>query len=213
MSDPAHVPTQPAVAHEPSVVCSFTPYSCILLSLSSLPNNLFSHTSRAYSPSPFCVCQTLFLPTPTFQDEQTQLDEEFARQLLLEDEQQYAREQIALRQQQQQQQQQQQFPYAQRTNAPAQYNAPSNGITAQQRQSPPQRDTMSDVQEQFSKLAESTYRFRPPIPPAPHTHTHTHTRAYTRTYQPSLLPTVVTAAEPHQLVALGITFLLLCTVA
>ncbi len=49
-----------------------------------------------------------------------QLDEEFARQLLLEDEQQYARDQIARRQQQQQQQQQQnrQFPYAQRTHAP-----------------------------------------------------------------------------------------------
>jgi hypothetical protein len=184
-----------------------------LYNLSSLSNTfLFSHIRRVPLTTLHFVPLNS-LPTITFQHEQTQLDEEFARQLLLEEEQQYAREQIALRQQQQQQ-----FPYAQRTNAPAQYNVPSNGITAQQQQPPPQRDTMSDVQEQFSKLAESTYQFRPSIPPprSPHTHIHTHTRAYTRTYQPSLLPTVVTAAEPHQLVALGITllaFLLLCTVA
>ncbi|KAI9455471.1 hypothetical protein BJY52DRAFT_1280236 [Lactarius psammicola] len=63
---------------------------------------------------------------------QTQLDEEFARQLLLEDEQRYTRDQIARQQHQQQQQQLRQFPYAQHT--------------------------MTDVQEQFSKLAESGKR-------------------------------------------------------
>ncbi|KAI0302705.1 hypothetical protein BC826DRAFT_985809 [Russula brevipes] len=96
--------------------------------------------------------------------EQTQLDEEFARQLMLEDEQQYAREQIARRQQQQQEQQQ--FPYAQRTNAPiphqqqqgdrgygtGTYDSDDDG------QHSPQRDTMTDMQEQFSKLAESGKR-------------------------------------------------------
>jgi hypothetical protein len=95
--------------------------------------------------------------------EQTQLDEEFARQLMPEDEQQYAREQIARRQQEQQQQQQ--FPYAQRTNAPiphqqqqgdrghgtGTYDSDDDG------QHSPQRDTMTDMQEQFSKLAESMF--------------------------------------------------------
>ena len=87
---------------------------------------------------------------------------------MLEDEQQYARDQIAQRQQQQQQQQpMRQFPYAQRTNAPVspQQNGRSNGIrgdVAAQQQPPPQRDTMADVQEQFSKLAESAYRFTHP---------------------------------------------------
>jgi hypothetical protein len=74
---------------------------------------------------------------------------------------------------------------------------------------------MSDVQDQFSKLAESTYQFHPsnPLPPPP-TPTHIHTLrarlAHVRmcSYQPPLLPTVVTAAEPHQLVASGITLLL-----
>ncbi|KAI9442567.1 hypothetical protein H4582DRAFT_1929203, partial [Lactarius indigo] len=90
---------------------------------------------------------------------QTQLDEEFARQLMLEDEQRYARDQIARQQHQQQQQQLRQFPYAQRTTTAA---------TPQQQQarsgSPPtppsqrERDTMTDVQEQFSKLAESGKR-------------------------------------------------------
>jgi hypothetical protein len=88
---------------------------------------------------------------------------------MLEDEQQYARDQIAQRQQQQPMRQ---FPYAQRTNAPfsPQQNDRSNDIrgdvTAQQ-QPPPQRDTMADVQEQFSKLAESAYRFTPSNPLAP----------------------------------------------
>ena len=88
---------------------------------------------------------------------QTQLDEEFARQLLLEDEQQYARDQISLRQQQQQEQMRQ-FPYAQRS-----HTTNHRGDTApQQQQSLPQRDTMSDMQEQISKLAESTFRIPSP---------------------------------------------------
>jgi hypothetical protein len=83
---------------------------------------------------------------------QTQLDEEFARRLLFEDQQRYAR-------QEQQQQQLRQFPYAQRTT----------GATPQQQQgrspspqSPSQRagerDTMADVQDQFNKLAETGKR-------------------------------------------------------
>ncbi|KAN0111447.1 hypothetical protein V8E52_008470 [Russula decolorans] len=86
--------------------------------------------------------------------EQTQLDEEFARQLLLEDEQQYARDQIALRQQQQEQMRQ--FPYAQRTH-PSIHRGDA-AQQQQQQQSLPQRDTMSDMQEQFSKFAETGKR-------------------------------------------------------
>ncbi|KAI0001250.1 hypothetical protein BJV74DRAFT_88590 [Russula compacta] len=94
--------------------------------------------------------------------EQTQLDEEFARQLLLEDEQQYARDQIALRQQEQIRH----FPYAPRTQAPAppQGNR-GDGFRGDDdvQQEPPQpqpqqRDTMADMQEQFTKLAETGKR-------------------------------------------------------
>lgn len=88
---------------------------------------------------------------------QTQLDEEFARQLLLEDEQRYARDQIAQQQHQQQQQQLRQFPYAQRTSAVAIPQQQGRGSSPQ---SPSQRerDTMADVQDQFTKLAESGKR-------------------------------------------------------
>ncbi|KAH9176812.1 hypothetical protein EDB89DRAFT_2065594 [Lactarius sanguifluus] len=91
---------------------------------------------------------------------QTQLDEEFARQLMLEDEQRYARDQIARQQQQQQQQQQQlrQFPYAQRTTTAG---TPQQQARSGSPPSPPsqrERDTMTDVQEQFNKLAESGKR-------------------------------------------------------
>ncbi|KAH9083936.1 hypothetical protein EDB83DRAFT_2332291 [Lactarius deliciosus] len=89
---------------------------------------------------------------------QNQLDEEFARQLMLEDEQRYARDQIARQQQQQQQQQLRQFPYAQRTTtAGTPQQQPRSGSPP----SPPsqrERDTMTDVQEQFNKLAESGKR-------------------------------------------------------
>jgi len=92
--------------------------------------------------------------------EQTQLDEELARRLLLEDEEQYARDQIALRQQQEQMRQ---FPYAQRTNAPIHRIDTAQQQQQQQQQlEPQQRDTMSDMQEQFSKLAESTFVSRFP---------------------------------------------------
>jgi hypothetical protein len=77
--------------------------------------------------------------------------------LALEDEQQYAREQVAW----QQQQEMRQFPYAQRTNAPQQGGRGNstflrNDDVAAQQPPPQQRDTMTDVQEQFSKIAEST---------------------------------------------------------
>jgi hypothetical protein len=92
------------------------------------------------------------------------LDEEFARQLMLEDEQRYARDQIALRQQQQQQQQsRQQFPYATRVSPQQQQQQQASSVNnnattdlAAEQQNTPQRDTMTDVHEQFSKLAEST---------------------------------------------------------
>jgi hypothetical protein len=71
---------------------------------------------------------------------------------MLEDEQRYARDQIALRQQQQQTRQ---FPYAPRTGAHVPTAAGAAGAAAPQQQEA-QRDTMTDVQEQFSKLAEST---------------------------------------------------------
>lgn len=89
---------------------------------------------------------------------QTQLDEEFARQLMLEDEQRYARDQIARQQQQQQQQQLRQFPYAQRTTTAG---TPQQQARSGSPPSPPsqrERDTMTDVQEQFNKLAESGKR-------------------------------------------------------
>jgi hypothetical protein len=137
MSDPDHVPAQPAVANEqPSHV-----RHVIIILLRFYPQ-----TNQPTTPTPH---------TPVKAD-QTQLDEEFARQLLLEDEQQYARDQIALRQQQQQEQMRQ-FPYAQRT----QPSIHRGDAAQQQQQSLPQRDTMSDMQEQFSKLAESTFRFTP----------------------------------------------------
>ncbi|KAH9040202.1 hypothetical protein EDB85DRAFT_195871 [Lactarius pseudohatsudake] len=88
----------------------------------------------------------------------TQLDEEFARQLMLEDEQRYARDQIARQQQQQQQQQLRQFPYAQRTTTAG---TPQQQARSGSPPSPPsqrERDTMTDVQEQFNKLAESGKR-------------------------------------------------------
>jgi hypothetical protein len=76
---------------------------------------------------------------------------------MLEDEQQYARDQIALRQQQEQMRQ---FPYAQRSHPPI-HRSDSAQLQQQQLQQQqetlPQRDTMSDMQEQFSKLAESTF--------------------------------------------------------
>ncbi|KAH8995768.1 hypothetical protein EDB92DRAFT_1846032, partial [Lactarius akahatsu] len=89
---------------------------------------------------------------------QTQLDEEFARQLMLEDEQRYARDQIARQQHQQQQQQLRQFPYAQRTTTAG---TPQQQARSGSPPSPPsqrERDTMTDVQEQFNKLAESGKR-------------------------------------------------------
>jgi len=82
--------------------------------------------------------------------EQTLLDEEFARQLLLEDEQQIAHQQNA------QQQQRRQYPYAQRT--PVHHPQQANRGDAAQEQAPPQRDTMTDVQEQISKFAETGKR-------------------------------------------------------
>ncbi|KAF8482555.1 hypothetical protein DFH94DRAFT_370052 [Russula ochroleuca] len=90
--------------------------------------------------------------------EQTQLDEEFARRLLLEDEQQYTQDQNALRQQQQQQMRQ--FPYAQRTPIHHPQQAGRGDDAQQQSPSspPPQRDTMTDVQEQISKIAETSKR-------------------------------------------------------
>jgi len=93
---------------------------------------------------------------------QTQLDEEFARQLLLEDEERYARDRAARQQHQQQQQQLRQFPYAQRTSAvtvpPQQQQQQGRGSSPQSPPSQRERDTMSDVQDQFSKLAESGKR-------------------------------------------------------
>ena len=52
-----------------------------------------------------------------------------------------------------------QFPYAQRTH-PSVHRSDS-AQQQQQQQEQPQRDTMTDMQEQFSKLAESTFRFPP----------------------------------------------------
>ena len=53
-----------------------------------------------------------------------------------------------------------QFPYAQRTHPPVpRGDAAQQQQQQQQQQLPPQRDTMSDMQEQFSKLAESTFSF------------------------------------------------------
>jgi hypothetical protein len=54
-----------------------------------------------------------------------------------------------------------QFPYAQRTSSIHRGDTAQQQQHQQQQQSPPQRDTMSDMQEQFSKLAESTFRFLP----------------------------------------------------
>ncbi|KAH9985363.1 hypothetical protein BJV77DRAFT_1071465 [Russula vinacea] len=88
--------------------------------------------------------------------EQTQLDEELARRLLLEDEQQYAQDQNALRQQQQQQMRQ--FPYAQRTPIHHPQQANRGDAAQEELQPPPQRDTMTDVQEQISKFAETSKR-------------------------------------------------------
>jgi len=136
MSDPDHVPVQLAAAtnEQPSQV---------------------RHVIKANQPT----TPTLTHPVKA---EQTQLDEEFARQLLLEDEQQYARDQIALRQQQEQMRQ---FPYAQRTH-PSIHRGDAAQQQPQQQPQPqpqslPQRDTMTDMQEQFSKLAESMFRFPP----------------------------------------------------
>jgi len=144
MSDPDHVPVHHAAASEqPSQVRH------IITSFLSPP----PPPSQTNRPTRIAHFHPLFAhPSKA---EQTQLDEEFARQLLLEDEQQFARDQIALRQQQQQQQEQmRQFPYAQRTNAPIHRN--DSAQQQQQQQSPQQqRDTMSDMQEQFSKFAES----------------------------------------------------------
>ncbi|KAH9058769.1 hypothetical protein EDB87DRAFT_1832410 [Lactarius vividus] len=89
---------------------------------------------------------------------QTQLDEEFARQLMLEDEQRYARGQIARQQQQQQQQQLRQFPYAQRTTTAGTPQQQDRGGSPPSPPSQRERDTMTDVQEQFNKLAESGKR-------------------------------------------------------
>lgn len=71
--------------------------------------------------------------------------------MLLEDEQRYARDQIA----RQQQQQLRQFPYAQRTSAVAVPQQQGRGSSPQSPPSQRERDTMSDVQDQFTKLAES----------------------------------------------------------
>jgi hypothetical protein len=55
-----------------------------------------------------------------------------------------------------------QFPYAPRTHpSSAQRGDAPQQQQQQQQQSQPQRDTMSDMQEQFSKLAESTSRLLP----------------------------------------------------
>jgi hypothetical protein len=56
-----------------------------------------------------------------------------------------------------------QFPYAQRTHPSSAYRGDATQQQQQQQQSQPQRDTMSDMQEQFSKLAESTSRFPPEL--------------------------------------------------
>lgn len=71
--------------------------------------------------------------------------------MLLEDEQRYARDQIA----RQQQQQLRQFPYAQRTSAVAVPQQQGRGSSPQSPPSQRERDTMADVQDQFTKLAES----------------------------------------------------------
>lgn len=89
---------------------------------------------------------------------QTQLDEEFARQLMLEDEQRYARDQIARQQHQQQQQQLRQFSYAQRAPAATPQQQQGRGGSPESAPSQREKDTMADVQEQFSKLAESGKR-------------------------------------------------------
>ena len=67
------------------------------------------------------------------------------------------------------------FPYAPRTQGPPspQGNLRGDGDDDAQQQPPQpqqQRDTMSDVQEQFSKLAESTFAFPSSPHPAPETH-------------------------------------------
>ena len=144
MSDPDHVPVSHGPANEqPSQVRHLHPTP--------------TPTRTPLFPIPpnqnlLALSTLLYILKPT----QTQLDEEFARQLLLEDEQQFARDQIALRQQRQQQQEQmRQFPYAQRTH-PSIHRSDSAQQQQQQQESLPQRDTMTDMQEQFSKLAEST---------------------------------------------------------
>ena len=154
MSDPDHVPVpqQAAATEQPSQVRHIIQTS--------------TSTKLTYLPTCLLVLRTPHTPhTPPLplstKAEQTQLDEEFARQLLLEDEQQYARDQIALRQQQQQEQMRQ-FPYAQRRGSHP--TIPRGDAVQQQPQPQPQRDTMSDMQEQFSKIAESTYRFPPSHP-------------------------------------------------
>ena len=79
--------------------------------------------------------------------------------MLLEDEERYARDQIARQQHQQQQQQLRQFPYAQRTTAVTvpqqQQQQQGRGSSPQSPPSQRERDTMADVQDQFTKLAES----------------------------------------------------------
>jgi hypothetical protein len=58
-----------------------------------------------------------------------------------------------------------QFPYAQRTH-PSIHRGDA-AQQQQQQQSLPQRDTMSDMQEQFSKFAESTFLSRAFVPDSP----------------------------------------------
>ena len=85
----------------------------------------------------------------SFQRSQTELDEEFARQLMLEEQQQQQQQtrprwQPSPNAQSRPQSQSQPFanaPYDSRTGAP---------------QTGPQKDTMAEVQEQFTKFAEST---------------------------------------------------------
>lgn len=133
---------------------------------------------------------------------------------MLEDEQRYARDQIARRQQQNRQ-----FPYAQRAHAPVpqqQNDGTYHGDDAAQQQ-PPQRDrdTMTEVQEQFSKLAESNVSsvssLKLLLPP------HTHTPPPLSFLPTSYLPPVATygsqrpGSNRHHLWLRESPLLLLCT--
>ncbi|KAA1471794.1 hypothetical protein DENSPDRAFT_837878 [Dentipellis sp. KUC8613] len=81
-------------------------------------------------------------PSQPMSRTQTELDEEFARQLLIQDEQEAQSRRRGA----------QSFPFQPRQHGPAHPHPPTNSPPAQE------RDTMTEMQEQFSKIAESGKR-------------------------------------------------------